>query len=104
MTHVEALKPHTSFGDALRAQRVRDDRFGDPFTAARARAGKWMVRYFIRSCGAGFVVQRRVVGLCDVDQDVLASSLEAARAMVPFDFIALPRWPNDANDVVEIYG
>lgn len=104
MTHVAPLRPYKNWGDALRAQRVADDRFGDAVTAERARAGKWVVQYFIRRHGAVFVMERRVIGLREFDQDVETFSIEEARAGIPCDFIRLPRRHNDTDDLVEVYG
>lgn len=105
---VAALRPLTYFGDALQKQRLvapttPADRL-DKDRAARARAGRWTVNYFIRSAGGRFVVQYRVMGLREFDQDFIVGSLEEARALVPCDFIPLPPWPNDEDDVVEVYG
>lgn len=108
MMDVAPLRSLTYFGDGLQKQRLvvanaTTDRL-DKDRAARARIGKWTVNYFIRSTGERFAVQRRVMGLREFDQDFIVWSLEEARALVPCDFIPLPPWPNDQDDVVEIYG
>lgn len=77
--------------------------YGEYLAGVRATNGKGMVRYVIAEREPAFVVQRRVLGIPEFDQDVGAHSLEEARAQVPCDFIKTGRRHSDPSDVVEMW-